>query len=89
MSAPTNVTAIAAKETPYGCGVRLVDGQAFVETDRALVQGIVRRPAVSRNSAPIGEELTVTTTGGLQAEITPGRPAWEEIRKGKLVDAQA
>lgn len=87
LTAPTNRTATAVMETPFGCGVRFEGKKAFVERDRARVQGIVRRTA-NRPAALPGEQLTVTTDGSLLAEIVPGRPGWEEVRKGSLVDAK-
>lgn len=87
-SAPTDIAAIAADPLPFGTGVRLVDGLAYLERARTRVEGLVRRTA-NRSAALPGEEVSIRTDGALLAEIAAGQPAWETMRRGRLLDAQA
>lgn len=78
--------AIAQDELPWGCGIRFEGQTPRLERDRGQVEGVLRRTGGGLNSR-IGQDVRICTDGGIMAEITAGKPEWEEIRKGRLLHA--
>ena len=85
MTIHVTIAAIAAHSFPHGSPVRLVDGQAHLETNLAAIDGVTKRPfdAGDRRDHETGEQLLVLTDG-YQMSAIAGLPVWTLLVGGKI-----
>lgn len=80
------VASRAGERMPHGSPVRIRDRACFLERDDRRVDGVTKRPWVTRATHhEKGEDLLVLTDGAIKSE-RDGDFRWLELRRGRIAN---